>query len=644
MRAPPQSITRVASGCALAALLLASIGAATARADDPRGPGFGRSRAFSEIRSIRGEEDVDDYVQALVEGETVQVVVSAARKSALQPTIELIGPDGQTRAAKIVRARSGRAVTLRRFKTDETGLWTVRIAGDGGSEGAYVARFVTAGRIRYRQRKLALDGDQPRGSIQFAAVGGAQVTAVVSPARRSPTVRIVGIDDPDGEPVPGVVSAAKQRGTRSTLTRHQLVGGAGTYTLKLALGDDGEATYGVDIRLAADPSRPRGRYEVNPDEPWIEPRSIPITAFPKAVFTLTGENLRAPLPDVYFDGVKVSVLAVLTPGRALSVIAPDFPPDTLSRVEVVDAFGQGNARDAYFLFDDPGDIPPPPPPPPDPVILALEPDGVTVQGGEKQTFRLTIDGDAPFGGIDVALSTSGGIGTVPPAVTVEEGSTEAVFQLTAGNIDASGLVTATLGGSVDVSVVVEKQDDPPANLDISGYIVHQANSTRTIQIPANTTLSEGDYIVIGRNATKAQFEAHWGVTLGANVTYLNSVSEAVTVSGTPSSGGEFPTINGKQGKDATGETYRIANLSGGTVDGGTIPMANSGGQNLQRKSADAAAGVGASWAIATPGPSATPGSGMTVTGNRAGLVVSEFSDATGSGNYVYEFVELYLDG
>ena len=55
---------------------------------------------------------------------------------------------------------------------------------------------------------------------------------------------------------------------------------------------------------------------------------------------------------------------------------------------------------------------------------------------------------------------------------------------------------------------------------------------------------------------------------------------------------------------------------------------------------------GRSWTTTTitgtiTGP--TPGSGATGTGCGKGPVINEFSDALGTNNYVYEFVEIYND-
>ncbi len=59
-------------------------------------------------------------------------------------------------------------------------------------------------------------------------------------------------------------------------------------------------------------------------------------------------------------------------------------------------------------------------------------------------------------------------------------------------------------------------------LAVGGWTLTQANSAGNYTMPAGTTIPAEGYLVIGRNATKAAFEAFWGVTLRRNVVYLNS--------------------------------------------------------------------------------------------------------------------------
>jgi hypothetical protein len=153
---------------------------------------------------------------------------------------------------------------------------------------------------------------------------------------------------------------------------------------------------------------------------------------------------------------------------------------------------------------------------------------------------------------------------------------------------------------------------------VSGWTLQQANSAVNWVIPAGTIIPKGSMLIVGRNADKAAFEAFWGVSLGEDVLYIDSADK-------------IPLINGA-------ETYTLLDDSMAIIDGPTIGMTV--GQSIQRTSSgaadDEASWSRASYTTATPGSSLLPLSG-------AGVLISEFSDATGTGNYVYEFVEIYCD-
>jgi beta-lactamase superfamily II metal-dependent hydrolase len=157
-------------------------------------------------------------------------------------------------------------------------------------------------------------------------------------------------------------------------------------------------------------------------------------------------------------------------------------------------------------------------------------------------------------------------------------------------------------------------------IDIGNWQLVQANSTLTYTIPAGTSIASKGYVIVARNATKAAFQTYWGVTLAANVVYINS-------------GDTMPQINGS-------ETYTLKNASGTTIEGATVAMDAAGGSRFQRATCGAI-GTLSSW---TKGASSTgtPGTGGLATCNR-GAFINEFSDALGTGNYVYEFIELFND-
>ncbi|MCI0719386.1 MAG: Ig-like domain-containing protein [Acidobacteria bacterium] len=181
--------------------------------------------------------------------------------------------------------------------------------------------------------------------------------------------------------------------------------------------------------------------------------------------------------------------------------------------------------------------------------------------------------------------------------------------------DAAG----NFGTSTPVTVTVNNVP----GLDISNWRLVQANSTQTFFFSAGTVIPDNGYIIVARDATKAQFEAFWlgGAPLPSNVVYINS-------------GGAMPVINGD-------EHYTLYNAAGVKVDGKTITMGASASDSVQRKDPCLAAGKRTSWNV-VPASSATPGSGAGA-GCGKGVVINEFSDALGTGNFIYEFVELHND-
>ena len=177
----------------------------------------------------------------------------------------------------------------------------------------------------------------------------------------------------------------------------------------------------------------------------------------------------------------------------------------------------------------------------------------------------------------------------------------------AGNVGTSAAVTVTVGN--------------PTSQDLSGWTITQANASYTFSFPTGTSIPANGYVVIGRNATKSAFETFWHITLPANAVYINSA-------------GAFPVINGS-------ENYTLFNAAGTVVDGATISMSASAGQSIQRKDPCLAAGSASSWNILASS-AGTPGSGAAA-GCGRGVVINEFSDALGTGNFIYEFVELHND-
>ncbi|MFC1853307.1 lamin tail domain-containing protein [candidate division CSSED10-310 bacterium] len=155
-------------------------------------------------------------------------------------------------------------------------------------------------------------------------------------------------------------------------------------------------------------------------------------------------------------------------------------------------------------------------------------------------------------------------------------------------------------------------------IDLSGWSIHQANSTQSYTF-GSVTLPAGAYLILARNIDKTSFESTWGVTLSDSTVYINSAEV-------------LPMINGD-------ETFELRDNDGIAVDGPTVAMSGSAGWCLQRINPGDPALVEGSWNRVSY-TEANPGSGAgTLSG--AGVVINEFSDS--GVNYIYEFVELYYD-
>ena len=162
----------------------------------------------------------------------------------------------------------------------------------------------------------------------------------------------------------------------------------------------------------------------------------------------------------------------------------------------------------------------------------------------------------------------------------------------------------------------------PVNL--AGWQIENEENGNVIQsavIPNNTVVAAGGTVIIARDANKAQFESFWGVSLPSNVVFLKS--------GNPNSG--IPVINNN-------EKFSIYRPPHVLEDGPTVKGAT--GHCYQRTRASSPGSAG-SWGEVDESQ-ATPGSAA-LAGSDRGVFVSEWCDASGTGNYIYEFIELYVN-
>ncbi|MFO0579961.1 MAG: Ig-like domain-containing protein [Polyangia bacterium] len=177
----------------------------------------------------------------------------------------------------------------------------------------------------------------------------------------------------------------------------------------------------------------------------------------------------------------------------------------------------------------------------------------------------------------------------------------------AGNRGTSTLITVTVQN--------------PVGTNVSGWKVAQMNSSYSYVLPTGTVIPPRGYLIIARNATRAAFQSFWKVSLGPDVVFLNAASA-------------LPVLNGD-------ESYALYTAGGTLVDGRTTDMPAGGGKTLQRKGPCLAPGASGSWSV-QPVAAATPGSGAGSSCGK-GVVINEFADPPATGDYVFEFIEIYND-
>jgi hypothetical protein len=684
------------------AAFLALAGAAAAddaRVEVPRGPSFGSNRYDTELVPRGGVPDADDYVAALAAGETLTVEVAAGARSALRPVMRLVDPGGSEIDPGARVRGGGRGVSLRRFAIPATGLWTVRVAGDGGTQGGYGVRFGVGPPVRTLRARGTIGGSGAPESVQaFDAVDGSALSVTLTAAPRDGPLSVA-LRGPSGRDLP--LPQSTTDGGRVVLRNVPLSDGHGAYALRVTTAG-AEASWRLALTVRP-PERPRGRTRLTPDEPFLTERFAPAEVSPGGLLEIAGAHfpVTIPRPRVFVGEVEAPVVDVPAGGFRILAAAPDLPDGTLAGVTVQNPDGQSATRGDYVVYVRPvpldilsispaaaavqqngrrtftvtltrpapplgaevrleafgvGTVPPrvvvagggrtakfdlvaaPSPAAgrvvatstssvqadvvvtPPAALASIDPAQVDVIEGAAQTFKVALDAPAPPGGIDVEVTATPGVGTAPQFVHAAEGADALWFSLVAGPRRATGTVTVRAANEVEAGVAVVA----PTTVDLSGWRLEQANSSRSFTIPAGTVLAEGSYLVVGRSATRAQFETYWGRTLSTNVRYLDG-------------GDQWPNINGS-------ETFALRDASGAVVDGPTIGMSAAGGQALER-AAGLPAGDAASWTArtSTPVSNATPGMGQGVASVPPGVYVSEFSDADGSGNYVYEFVEVFFD-
>ncbi len=161
--------------------------------------------------------------------------------------------------------------------------------------------------------------------------------------------------------------------------------------------------------------------------------------------------------------------------------------------------------------------------------------------------------------------------------------------------------------------------------DLGGWRVENresGNPNQTTVIPTGTRVPRGGLLIIARDCSRREFEDRWGVTLDTNnVVFLNAAN--------PSEG--VPIVNG-------GEKFSLYNRSNQVEDGPTIVGSTS---KAFRRTAAGSPGSQSSWDVVDD-RQATPGV-VDLPSGTSGVIISEWSDRSGNGEYFFEYIELYVN-
>jgi len=165
-----------------------------------------------------------------------------------------------------------------------------------------------------------------------------------------------------------------------------------------------------------------------------------------------------------------------------------------------------------------------------------------------------------------------------------------------------------------------QENKDAGTVDLSNFLIEQTGSLIDVTLPAGTLIPHGGYAVIARNATRAQFEAFYGKTLGTNVSFFTGNNT-------------FPIIDGS-------ETFALFDLQNVFIDGRSLAEPVGGQRTLSRVNCGTSAPLATSWTSAvTTTAGATPGAGPLSTGQNR-ICITEVADSTNSN---FEFIEIFVE-
>ena len=261
------------------------------------------------------------------------------------------------------------------------------------------------------------------------------------------------------------------------------------------------------------------------------------------------------------------------------------------------------------------------PPPAQVASLSLTPS--TVTGGSGSTGRVTLTGDAPYGGTTVALTSSDPAATVPPTVLVPQGFSFQSFAITTSAVSAQRMATisATYGTTAQAVLTVN-----PAGiglglaLDVAPAAVTggtAATGTARIAQPAPAS----GVVVLLSSSIPVAASVPSSVTIAAGATSAN-----FAIATYPVATQQSVTITEQSGEIAT-KTLVVNPAAGGSTPLGWWKLDEGSGSNAADSSGNGNNGIfggspAPSWMAGRVGSSAIQCSGGYVdAGGKGGLAL-----------------------
>ncbi len=305
----------------------------------------------------------------------------------------------------------------------------------------------------------------------------------------------------------------------------------------------------------------------------------------------------------------VAALATLSPSHAVDLAGLSPASNYHFRASSTDAAGNGPTTSGDAVFATVGPAPP---------LILL---GPQVAGSSGSSATLTWTTDEPSDStVEFGTTPSWGSSVSVPTMVREHAVTVSGLLPETG-YHARVLSTDGCGHGPTASADLQFMTGPAA-IDVSGWRLQQQGASQSSVLPPGSMIPSGGYLVVARNATRAEFEAFFP-SLPAATTFVNSNA------GGSCANGCLPQING-------GESFELFDLSNTRRDGPTIVIGTDNA--YQRTRPGDSSGAPSSWNVVGEA-SANPGLGAGVA-SAAGVVINEMADAS---DYRKEFVELHYD-